>query len=1026
MRLLLFFLWYSWFAQIAAQTATVRETIETMPTYPFGDPDPVPKAGRLYPYFRYDGFTDQPQNKDWKVVTLENDWIQVKILPEIGGKIWTAIEKSTGKPFIYYNHSVKFRDVSMRGPWTSGGIEANYGIIGHTPACAVPVNYLTKMLPDGSAACYIGTLDLLTRTYWTLAIVLPPDKAWFSTTSYWHNGTPLEQPYYHWMNVGIKAAGNLEFTYAGRQYLGHAGETAPWRQDAQGRDLAFYEKNDFGSYKSYHVFGRYTDFFGGYWHDEAFGMARYSARDDKPGKKIWIWGLSRQGMIWEQLLTDKDGQYVEVQSGRLFTQSAAESVETPFKYRHFSPAATDTWQEYWFPVKNTKGIKAANSYGALNDYPDPKTGRLTLAFCPLQTATDSLRVYKGNELVYAALLHTKPLATQTIELPLLATDRTQLRVQIGDDRLTLSGDETATNLSRPSAAPRDYQAHTAFAWYQRARAWDDQREYAHALAAYDSCLQRDPCFLPALTGKGTLLYRLQRDSAEAVAIASKALALDTYDPAANYLWGLLHRGYDAKDGFELAAQSAEYRAAAYLELARLWLAEDGRAAQAQLYAEKSLRYNQMNSSALQILAALSRRAGQTVAAHRYREQLLSLDPLNHFVRAELWLEARTAAARTDFTNAIRDELPHQTYLELAEWYHRFGFRAEALAVLEIAPDGPEKHLLMAYWNPKARESALDLAQAASPAFFFPFRHETLAAIRMAAASRQHWKFAYYMGLTDLYAERSAAALVHWDACGEQPDFAPFYIARSQLRRTKRPAEAEQDLLRARMLAPNEWRTGLYLARFYQERKRPEAVLAVTRTAFAAFPDHYILGMEHARALLATKRYAECVALLDTLHVIPYEGATDGRALYRNAHLLYALQRIKEGNAAGALASVAASRQWPEHLGVGKPYDADIDTRVEAYLEALALEASGNQRAARAALEQAAVPASHGYLPSDYVRALALRRLGRSKEAFTHLDAWLQHSPNDATARWAKQRFAQPKVQEKAPLSEHAALFDALE
>ena len=66
------------------------------------------------------------------------------VLPEIGGKIWAAVEKSTGRSFIYDNHVVKFRDIAMRGPWTSGGIEPNYGIIGHTPNCATPVDYVTR------------------------------------------------------------------------------------------------------------------------------------------------------------------------------------------------------------------------------------------------------------------------------------------------------------------------------------------------------------------------------------------------------------------------------------------------------------------------------------------------------------------------------------------------------------------------------------------------------------------------------------------------------------------------------------------------------------------------------------------------------------------------------------------------------------------------------------------------------------------------------------------------------------------
>src|SRR5437868_8300799 len=97
------------------QKSTIKEYKKVFKTYPFSDPDPVPDVGKIYPYYRFDGYTDKPIQKEWKVVELENDYIKVMILPEIGGKIWTAIEKATGKPFIYYNHSVKFRDVAMRG-----------------------------------------------------------------------------------------------------------------------------------------------------------------------------------------------------------------------------------------------------------------------------------------------------------------------------------------------------------------------------------------------------------------------------------------------------------------------------------------------------------------------------------------------------------------------------------------------------------------------------------------------------------------------------------------------------------------------------------------------------------------------------------------------------------------------------------------------------------------------------------------------------------------------------------------------
>ena len=148
----------SYFSVNAQSDAVIHEYKKAFTTYPFSDPNPIPSFRLIYPYFRYDGFTDKPIQKEWKVVELENDYIKLMILPEIGGKIWSAIEKSTGKSFIYYNHAIKFRDIAMRGPWTSGGIEANYGIIGHTPNCATPVDYTTRKNEDGSVSCIIGVL----------------------------------------------------------------------------------------------------------------------------------------------------------------------------------------------------------------------------------------------------------------------------------------------------------------------------------------------------------------------------------------------------------------------------------------------------------------------------------------------------------------------------------------------------------------------------------------------------------------------------------------------------------------------------------------------------------------------------------------------------------------------------------------------------------------------------------------------------------------------------------------------------
>jgi hypothetical protein len=177
---------------------------------------------------------------------------------------------------------VKFRDVAMRGPWTSGGLEANYGIIGHAPSCAAPVDYVAYKNNDGSVSCVIGTLDLLTRSEWRIEINLPKDKAFFTTRSFWYNNTPLSQPYYHWMNLGMPSKGGLEFIFPGTHYIGHEGEYADWPVNrGNGKKINFYEQNDFGGYKSYHVVGKLTHFFGAYYHDDDDGMVRYGAYDDK-------------------------------------------------------------------------------------------------------------------------------------------------------------------------------------------------------------------------------------------------------------------------------------------------------------------------------------------------------------------------------------------------------------------------------------------------------------------------------------------------------------------------------------------------------------------------------------------------------------------------------------------------------------------------------------------------------------------------------------------------------------------------
>src|ERR1019366_5672911 len=275
----------------------------------------------------------------------------------------------------------------------------------------------------------------------------------------------------------IPVGDDLEFIYPGNHFLGHGGEVGDWPVNrVNGKAISFYRNNDFGGYKSYHVFGTYTDFFGAYWHAQDFGMVRYAPHDEKPGKKLWIWGLSRQGMIWEQLLTDADGQYTEVQSGRLFNQTAEASTLTPFKHRGFAPYSSDRWTEYWYPVKGTDGFVTANPWGALNVQPGPRG--VVLSFSPVQRINDTIEVFDGSRRIYARMLRIAPLQRWRDTAPVVA-DPSRLRVALGGHKLEWTADTAANTLTRPVTSP-PFDLSSAYGKYLSGKEKIRERDYLGA------------------------------------------------------------------------------------------------------------------------------------------------------------------------------------------------------------------------------------------------------------------------------------------------------------------------------------------------------------------------------------------------------------------------------------------------------------------------------------------------------------------------------------------------------------------
>ena len=1010
---------------VAQQQAQLTEKTMSMPTYPFSDPNPIASPveayPNMYPYYRFDGYTNEAVPKNWKVVELENQFIKVLIFPEIGGKIWTAIEKKTNQPFLYYNHVVKFRDIAMRGAWTSGGIEFNYGIIGHTPNCSTPVDYSTRKNEDGSVSCFVGALDLITRSTWRIEINLPVGKAYFTTRSFWHNSNSITQPYYHWMNAAIPSAGNLEFIAPGNHYIGHEGEVGNWPiNTSNGKQLSFYEQNDFGEYKSYHVMGKQADFFGGYWHDKNFGMAHYSHKDDKPGKKLFIWGLSEQGMIWQNILSDHDGQYVEVQAGRLFNQNVETSSFTPFKQTGFAPYGTDTWSEYWFPVLQTKGISVANPYGTLHVQKD--SGKLALYFSPVAAISDSIQVEAAGKTLYSRFVSLAPLDffSDSISSPDLSGN---IVVKIGKHKMVYDEKEEKDTLTRPLYAPAgiDNSAHHL---YQVATDRLQRRFYVEAERYLRLALQKDSFHVPSLTAMAWLkLESMLYDSA--ALYARHALAIDTYDGAANYYFGLaslsLRKNGDALDAFSMATQSTEFRGAAYTELAKIQL-RNKQYAEAVAYADKALAYNAKNNTAHEIKAIAFRHQHSMQQASALLGELLQNDPLNHFARFERYLSDSIKYPYTYFSMLIRNEMPSETMLELAIAYYNRGCTKEAEQLLTRISGHPEAMYWLAWIYHQSQRPYtpwIEKAEKLSPAFIFPFRHETACILEQLAHESHSWKTKYYLALIYRSHNRinDAGELLH--ACGTAPDYAPFYITRMNTTPHDAPVTLNH-LNKAISLDPSNWRYHKLLTEFFIGQQRYKEALDACEAYYKKHASDYKMGMLYAKTLLLNQQYTKADKVLAGLYIIPFEGATEGHELYREAKLMQGVQALHQKKYVKALGFLKQSKAWPTQLGSGKPYEQDMDQLVPDFLEVICYEALGKKAASEKIIQTIVQrPATYKIKNSSLlVKAWAMDKSGLGTgSGLEFLTSQLKKHPSQKIIRWSfnmytAQAFPELSVHEK--------------
>lgn len=909
------------------QTVTVKDTVYT--TYPFSDPDPVPHDSHIYPYYKFEKFSHQSIQQTWKTVILENDYLRVRILPDVGGKIWSIYDKKQGKELFYDNDAIKFRDISLRGPWTSGGIEFNFGVIGHAPSCSFPVDYCTATKEDGSVSCWIGVLDLLTRTRWTVEINLPKDKTWVTTKTFWHNASGDFQPYYTWINTGVKATPDTRILYPAAYAIGHDGKTFSFPiEEGTGRDLSWLNQQNYGMDKSYHAGGSGKGWFASWWADEDFGMMHYALRDDKVGRKYFSWAQSDAGEIWRELLTDNKPQYIELQSGRLFNQNLIDSYKTPYKQFLFTPYGTDDYKEYWFPFAGIGAAQEANLRAVSSVEASGNDARVSIY--PLKNLSGRLELCGAEGVLAAENVSLQTAVAWSKNFP----DAAQV------EKVTLDGQEVwnkdEKKLTRPDVINEQFDENSLPGNVTIAQYYIGMRYYDKAAWHVKKALDMDPANVAALDLSAMIALHAA-DWQKAFDDASKALAVDTYDPQANYLRGQaavqLGRWNDAFDSFEIAAITPELRGAASTRLSALYWMR-GEKELAALYADKALVCNSNNITAC-VLNYLA------TSDEAWLKKIESLDPLNHypaFIRyAEGRMDASSLAAR------IQQELNWQEYLEAAVFFNAI---AESRMAEKILAACPEQNILTAIWSAwlNKDEAALKAALGQPMDQVFAFRTESIEPLAWALEKTSDWKAAYLLSALYNHLGRKDEAQALVRDLKDIP-YAPFYAYRASL------AYNEADLLQAVKLDPIAWRYVRSIAFGRMNEGRHKDAAAILASYYAKHKDNFYIGEVYAKALIACQEWKKAEKVMTDIRILPYEGQAASHVMYRDIKLHLAAEAVDKGNYKLALQKVAESRLWPHNLGVGKPYDDLIDNKAEDWIEAVVLARSGKQAEAQALLQK---------------------------------------------------------------------------
>jgi tetratricopeptide (TPR) repeat protein len=998
-----------------------------IPTYRIGKPDPNPifytgrayqgAKGPVYPYPLLDRLTDIREEKTYTAVYLENEYVQICVLPEIGGRIFSALDKTNNYDFFYRQHVIKPALIGMLGAWISGGVEWNFPHH-HRATGYMPIDYTITENPDGSKTVWIGEIELRQRMKWVIGLTLYPDSSILEATIKLFNRTPFAHSFLCWANVAVHANPDYQIIFPpGTEYATYHGKNqfSHWpisyevfnRMDyTRGVDVSWWK--NLPQPTSFFAWNYEDDWLAGYDHGKRAGVMHVADHHIVPGKKFWTWGTGERGQMWEKILTETDGPYIELMVGAYSDNQPDYSWLQPYEVRAF--------KQYWYPVKYIGGVKNANSQGAVNlEILSGQKARM--GFCTSGEHQGAHVVLEaGNKVIFEKEVDISPQEPFLKEVGLSpGVKEEELRALL----YSPSGNVLVSyrpqkrkgtpmpEMVKPPLPPEEIKSSEEL-YLTGLRLEQFHNPAFEPYPYYEEALKRDPGESRANVALG-ILYLKRGMFKEATEKLGKAVQRVTRnhtspkDGEAFYYLGAALRALGrvdaACDAFYKAAWSQAWSGASYYSLAEL-ASQKGDSLQALGFLERSLCLNAWNTRALNFKAVLLRRMGRLEEAEEVCAKVLGFDPLDFWakneyclVKAAKGLKREALSGRNSLKILMRDSV--QNYLELAVDYGNCGLVKEAIEVLlrlveadvKGSSDYPLLHYYLGYFLEERGEleQALKYCQSASrmtPDYCFPFRLESIKVLRRAQERNpDDARAPYYLGnlLYDLQPEE---AIKEWEKSRSLDE--AFSVVHRNLGLAYSLVEndvpkAIASLEKAVEFNKEDARIFYELDLLYEAGGvSPEKRLALLEKNHETVLQRDDALSREIQLLVQLGKLDRAIDLLAAHHFHVWEGGGQIHNVYVDAYLLKGYAHFTAGHIIEALQSFSSALEYPENLEVGRPYSGGRAAQVYYFIGTV-YETIGDMEKARKYYKDL-VAMLYGLSEMSYYQGLAFLKLGQEEKA----------------------------------------------